>query len=86
MHNGLTPNFIQGFMNGKGILSPNYTFFPEIAYGVHEVVDTLFLVNGAISSFVEFPLVSKLYGVNCTIIELHPKEGKLSKRLTYSYK
>lgn len=86
MHNGLTPNFIQGCMHGKGILSPDYTFFPEISYGVHEVGDTLFLVNGAISSLVEFPLVSKLYGVNCTIIELHPKEEILTKRLIYSYK
>lgn len=86
MHNGLTPNFIQSCLKGKGILSPDYTFFPEIAYGVHEVGDTLFLVNGAISSFVEFPLVSKLYGVNCTIIELHPKEEILSKKLIYSYK
>ncbi len=86
MHNGLTPNFMQGIMHGKGILSPDYTFFPEIAYGIHEVGDTLFLVNGAISSFVEFPLVSKLYGVNCTIIELHPKEEIRTKKLTYSYK
>ncbi len=86
MHNGLTPNFIQRMMQGKGFLSPDYTFFPEIAYGVHEVGDTIFLVNGAISSFVEFPLVSKLYGVNCTIIELHPKEEILTKKLTYSYK
>ena len=86
MHNGLTPNFLQGMMKGKGILSPDYTFFPEIAYGVKEVGDTIFLVNGAVSSFVELPLVSKLYGVNCTIIELHPKEEILTKKLTYSYK
>lgn len=86
MHNGLTPNCIQGIMRGKGILSPDYTFFPEIAYGIHEVGDTLFLVNGAISSFVEFPLVSKLYGVNCTIIELHPKEEIRQKKLSYIYK
>ncbi len=86
MHNGLTPNFIQGHMNGKGILSPDYTFFPEIAYGVQEIGDTIFLVNGAVSSFVEFPLVSKIYGVNCTIIELHPKEEIITKKLTYTYK
>jgi predicted MPP superfamily phosphohydrolase len=86
MHNGLTPNFMQGIMHGKGILSPDYTFFPEIAYGVQKVGDTLFLVNGAISSFVEFPLVSKIYGVNCTIIELHPKEEIRQKKLTYKYK
>ena len=86
MHNGLTPNCIQGLMHGKGILSPDYTFFPEIAYGIKEVGDTIFLVNGAISSFVEFPLVSKLYGINCTIIELHPKEEIRTKKLTYSYK
>ena len=86
MHNGLTPNFLQGIMHGKGILSPDYTFFPEIAYGTHEVGDTLFLVNGAISSFVEFPLVSKLYGINCTIIELHPKEEIRQKKLSYIYK
>lgn len=86
MHNGLTPNFAQKFMKGKGILSPDYTFFPEIAYGVYEVADTIYLVNGAVSSFVELPLISKLYGVNCTIIELHPKEEILAKKLTYSYK
>ena len=86
MHNGLTPNFMQSIMHGKGILSPDYTFFPEIAYGTKEVGDTIFLVNGAVSSFVEFPLVSKLYGVNCTILELHPKEEIRTKKLTYSYK
>lgn len=86
MHNGLTPNFIQSIMHGKGILSPDYTLFPEIAYGTKEIGDTIFLVNGAVSSFVEFPLVSKLYGVNCTIIELHPKEEIRTKKLTYSYK
>lgn len=86
MHNGLTPNFLQGIMHGKGILSPDYTFFPEIAYGVQEIDETIFLVNGAISSFVEFPIVSKIYGVNCTIIELHPKEEIRQKKLTYIYK
>ena len=86
MHNGLTPNFLQGIMHGKGILSPDYTFFPDIAYGVQEIDETIFLVNGAISSFVEFPLVSKIYGVNCTIIELHPKEEIRQKKLSYIYK
>ncbi len=85
MHNGLTPNFIQSIMKGTGIISPDYTFFPEIAYGAKQIDETIFLVNGAVSSFVEMPIINKLYGVNCTIIELHPKEEIKTKRLTYSY-
>ena len=86
MHNGLTPNFIQQTLKGRGIISPDYTLFPEIAYGVHEVGDTIFLVNGAASSFVEIPIINKIYGINCTIIELNPQEEILTKKLTYTYK
>lgn len=84
MHNGLTPNFIQTKLNGYGFLSPDYTLFPEIAYGIKEVGDTLFLINGAVNSFVEIPILNKLLGFNCTIIELQPKDN--SHRLTYTYK
>ena len=84
MHNGFTPNFLQSRLKGRGFLSPDYTFFPDIAYGVKEVGDTLFLINGAVSSFVEIPLLNKLFGVNCTILELEPQEE--SKKLVYTYK
>ncbi len=84
MHNGLTPNCIQGGLKGRGIISPDYTFFPEIAYGVKEIGETIFLVNGAVSSFVEIPIINRLFGVNCTIIELEPSES--SKKLVYTYK
>lgn len=84
MHNGLTPNFIQTKLNGYGFLSPDYTLFPEIAYGIKKVGDTLFLINGAVNSFVEIPILNKLLGFNCTIIELQPKENP--KKLTYTYK
>jgi len=82
MHEGLTPEFLKN-KSGRGIISPNYNLFPEYAYGVREVGDTIFLVNGAVSSFVEIPFINKLYGVNCTIIELHPQE---EKKLQYIYK
>ncbi len=84
MHNGLTPNCLQSTLKGRGIISPDYTLFPEIAYGVKEVGNTIFLVNGAVSSFVEIPIINKLFGVNCTIIELEPSEP--SKKLVYTYK
>lgn len=84
MHNGFTPNFLQDKLKGKGFLSPDYTLFPDIAYGVKEVGDTIFLINGAVSSFVEIPLLNKLFGINCTILELEPKED--IKKLTYTYK
>lgn len=84
MHNGLTPNFLQEKLNGRGFLSPDYTLFPDVAYGVKRVEDTLFLINGAVSSFVEIPLLNKLFGVNCTILRLEPEaEGK---KLVYTYK
>ena len=84
MHNGFTPNFLQGKLKGIGLLSPDYTFFPDIAYGVKEVGDTIHLVNGAVSSFVEIPLLNKIFGVNCTILRLEPEEEV--KKLVYTYK
>lgn len=84
MHNGLTPNFLQGTLKGYGFLSPDYTLFPDIAYGIKEVGDTIFLVNGAVSSFVEIPIINKIFGVNCTILNLEPEEP--GKKLIYTYK
>ena len=84
MHNGFTPNFLQGKLNGKGFVSPDYTLFPDIAYGVKEIEDTLYLINGAVSSFVEIPFLNKIFGVNCTIINLEP--GEEAKKLVYTYK
>ena len=84
MHNGLTPNFLQPLLNGYGFLSPDYTIFPNVAYGVKRIEDTIFLINGAVSSFVEVPILNDLYGVNCTIINLEPQD--IQKKLTYTYK
>lgn len=84
MHNGLTPNFLQGTLKGRGFLSPDYTLFPDVAYGIKEVGDTIFLVNGAVSSFVEIPIINKIFGVNCTILNLEPEEP--GKKLVYTYK
>lgn len=83
MHDGLTPEFLKKPSFGRGIISPNYSLFPEYAYGVKNIEDTIFLINGAVSTFVEIPFISKLYGVNCTIIELHPQE---ETKLQYIYK
>ena len=84
MHNGFTPNFLQDKLKGYGLVSPDYTLFPEIAYGIKEVGETLFLTNGAVSSFIEIPILNKLFGINCTILTLEPQEKV--KKLTYSYK
>lgn len=84
MHNGFTPNFLQDKLNGYGFLSPDYTLFPDIAYGIRDIADTLFLVNGAVSSFVEVPLINKIFGLNCTILNLEPQEE--GKKLVYTYK
>lgn len=84
MHNGLTPNFLQNKFKGYGFLSPDYTLFPDVAYGVKKVGDTIFLINGAVSSFVEIPLLNKLFGVNCTILNLEPQDQE--KKLVYTYK
>lgn len=84
MHNGFTPNRLQDAMGGRGLLSPDYTLFPEVAYGIKTVADTIFLINGAVSSFVEVPIINKLFGINCTILELHPSEEP--KKLVYTYK
>ncbi len=84
MHCGLVPNFLQGILKGYGFISPDYTIFPEFAYGVKTIDETIFLVNGAVSTYVENPIINKLYGVNCTIINLVPQEE--SKKLIYTYK
>ncbi len=83
MHNGFTPIWLQSILKNRGLVSPDYTFFPEIAYGTHQVEDTIFLVNGAVNSFVEVPIINHLLGINCTIIELEPSK---EKKLTYTYK
>lgn len=84
MHNGFTPNFLQVFLGGYGLISPDYTIFPEIAYGVKQIGETIFLTNGAISTFVESSIINNLYGINCTIIEIIPKPK--AKTLTLTYK
>ncbi len=84
MHNGLVPNWLQKAMKGYGFLSPDFTFFPDTAYGIKKVKDTIFLINGAISSFVEIPIINKIYGINCTVIELKPSTEE--KKLVYTYK
>lgn len=90
MHNGFTPNCLQPFLKGEGILSPDYTLFPEIAYGVKKINRTLFLVNGAVNAFVENALINKYLGSTCTIIDLvatpQTKETSKTPRLIYKYK
>lgn len=84
MHNALIPNFLQGILGGRGIISPNYQLGPEFAYGVRDIGDTLFLINGAINPMVESTVINNLYGFNCTEITLEPSEN--TKRLVYTYK
>lgn len=84
MHAGLTPNFCQGFLDGRGIISPDFKVCPEYAYGVRECNHSLFYINGAVNPFIENTFLNRLYGFNCTILNLEPKEN--CKKLIYEYK
>lgn len=84
MHSGLVPNFLQNILNGRGFISPDFTILPEFAYGIKQIDTTIFLVNGAVSVYVENSLINNLYGINCTIVNLEPSSN--TKKLTYTYK
>lgn len=70
MHNGLLPNFMQPFMNNRGIISPQMQLLPEYAQGVYQLNDTIFLINGPINTRIETPLINNLYGPNASVLTL----------------
>lgn len=48
MHNGLTPEFINKIKGNRGIISPDMTFFPELARGTKVVDDITLVISGGI--------------------------------------
>lgn len=70
MHNGLLPNVLNLLCKNRGILSPQFELFPEFAQGIYQTEDTQFIINGAVNTRVETPIINFLYGYNATVIEM----------------
>jgi len=79
MHNGFLPPMLNFIVKNRGIISPTKSYFPKYAHGEVDIDNTKFIINGAINSRVENPIINYLYGPNATMIELKPKE-KVIKR------
>ena len=79
MHNGFLPPILNFIVKNKGIISPTKYYFPEYAHGEIDIDKTKFVINGAINSRVENPIINYIYGYNATMIEINPKE-KVIKR------
>ena len=83
MHDGLVPRCFQSILKGRGLLSPDYTILPRYAYGVREVGESLFYINGAMNAFIENEFLNRLYGFSCTELTLEPSVK--TKKLVYDY-
>lgn len=70
MHNGLLPNFLQPLVNNRGLVSPQMNFFPKYACGVYRLSNTNFVINGPVNTYIEMPMINKLYGANATVLTL----------------
>lgn len=74
MHNGLLPNILHGLCKNRGILSPQMELFPEFAHGIYQIGDTTFVINGALNTIIEIPIINNLYGYNATVIDVKRKK------------
>lgn len=70
MHNGFLPPMLNFIIKNRGIISPTKSYFPKYAHGEVDIDTTKFIINGAINSRVENPIINYLYGPNATMIEL----------------
>ena len=70
MHNGFLPPMLNFIVKNRGIISPTKSYFPKYAHGEVDIDTTKFIINGAINSRVENPIINYLYGPNATMIEL----------------
>ena len=70
MHNGFLPPMLNFIIKNRGIISPTKSYFPKYAHGEVDINTTKFIINGAINSRVENPIINYLYGPNATMIEL----------------
>ncbi len=77
MHNGLLPNIMQPFFKNRGLLSPQLELFPEFAQGTYKVAKTDFIINGAVNTRVETPLINSLYSYNATLIDIKSQKTKV---------
>ena len=82
MHNGLLPTIMHNFIKNNGLISPQMEILPSFAQGEYSIEDTDFIINGAINTRVETPLINKLYGANATLLTIKPTlERKKIKRI-----
>ena len=83
MHNGLVPHVLQPVTKNRGFISPTYGLFPENAHGIKQIGDTIFIINGPVTTYADNKLINAMYGLNCTELELVPsKENVQNYTLT----
>ena len=82
MHNGLLPVFVHKIIKNTGLISPQMEFFPTYAQGEYTIDSTDFIINGAINTRVETPIINNIYGPSATILTINPsKEQQKIKRI-----
>lgn len=72
MHNGLVPHALQSITKNRGFLSPTFGPLPDNAHGIKQIGDTIFLINGPVTTIADNRLINQMYGLNCTELELNP--------------
>ena len=72
MHNGLLPVFVHKIIKNTGLISPQMEFFPTYAQGEYTIDSTDFIINGAINTRVETPIINNIYGPSATILTINP--------------
>lgn len=80
MHNGLVPHQLQSITKNRGFISPTYGILPDNAHGIKQIGDTIYFINGPVTTYADNKIINSMYGLNCTELELTP-----SNNITQNY-
>ena len=70
MHSGITPQFMQKYLKGRGIIGPSLKPFTNYCYGTYKINDTLFIINGAVNTYIHNKLINNLFKPQATLIKI----------------
>ena len=70
MHNGITPQFLQRYLKGRGIIGPSLKLFTNYCYGTYKIKDTLFIINGAVNTYIHNKYINSLFKPQATLIKI----------------
>lgn len=73
MHAGLTFEWLKKYLKGRGLITPQRTFFTKYCYGLYSVNDTKVIISSGITKLAKshiFGLFNKLYKSEIVTIDL----------------